>query len=79
MSIIVGIFEDRNGVRYVEIHKDADGFRFKFPQDNYPGNIDLKDMKDITVPFERLEQLKTALEDVIWQKGRSTAIPSSNS
>ena len=67
--MIVGIYEDRNGTRFVEIHKDDNTFSLKFPQDEEARSL----------PFERLEQLKTALEDVVWNKGRSTAIPDVNS
>lgn len=69
--MIVGICEGKDGTRFVEIHKDEGAFFFKFPQDNTASSV--------KIPLERLEQLKTALEDVIWQKGRYTHIPEINS
>ena len=67
--MIIAISENKDGLRFVEIHKDRDGFRILFPQD----------MNTDSVPLERLEQLKSALEDVIWQKGRYTPIPEATS
>jgi hypothetical protein len=66
--MIAAIYEGKDGTRFVEIYKTAEGYTIKFPQD--PTN---------TVPYERLDQLKTALEDVIWQKGRCTPIAPVNS
>jgi len=61
--MIAAIFEGKDGTRFVEIHKNDEGYSLKFPQDK--GDL----------PYERMDHLKTALEDVIWQKGRCTPIP----
>lgn len=62
--MIAAIYEGKDGTRFVEIHKSEKGYLLVFPQDK--GEI---------LPYERLDMLKTALEDVIWQKGRCTPIP----
>lgn len=61
--MIAAIYEGKDGTRFVEIRKTAEGYSITFPQDKGP------------IPYERLDMLKTALEDVIWQKGRCMPIP----
>lgn len=63
--MIAAIYEGKDGTRFVEIRKNDNMYTITFPQDF---NKDL-------LPYERLEQLKTAVEDVLWQKGRCTPIP----
>lgn len=65
--MICAIFEGKDGTRFVEIRKDDGKYSIHFPLDGD------------SIPYERLDQLKTALEDVIWQKGRCTPIPEANS
>lgn len=63
--MIVGISENKAGEKFVVIHRDEKGFfRIELPFDDSE-----------QIPFERLEQIRQALDDVIWQKGRYTHIP----
>lgn len=66
--MIIAISEGKDGTRYVEIHKVGHVFSIKLPQD-----------VDGSFPVERLDQIKSALEDAIWAKGRYTVIPEKSS
>jgi len=68
----VAIVEGRDGTRFLEIFQNLDNknFRIKFMDDGD---------SDIEFPFERLTQLRSVLDDVIWQKGRYTHIPNKGS
>jgi hypothetical protein len=61
--MIAAIYEGKDGTRFVIIRKTADGYTIEFPQDKGP------------IPYERMDQLKTAVDDILWQKGRCTPIP----
>lgn len=69
----IAIVENRSGQWLVEVLRNDDNgfFRFNFPLDAGEFNIEL--------PYERLAQLKSALDDVLWAKHKYIPIPDKNS